>query len=538
MVRKAVQDRPTGRAVSRTVSIPAPIGGWDAQNALANMPPENAVVLDNFVPRTGYIEMRRGSFTQATSVGSGGIRTLMTWRGVTDKLLASTAVGSIYDVTLQGTSAPSALYTGGTFGDWEWTNFANDAGTWNIAVNGVDTPIKFDGSAVTTTAFTGTSGPLTLDPTKLSTIMGHKRRLHLGEKGTLRVWFTLSVDDIAGACGLLDLGPVFTKGGVLVAMGTTSLNYGLGLDDFACYFTSKGQIAMYQGTDPGDATAWALVGVYDVGYPMGPRSLVKFGGDLAVITTSGVIPLSQAIRLDRAQDDEIAITQRIQNAFQASTVAMPAGTFGWQGILYPQGSLAIFNIPYSPAQQYVQNLQTGRWCRFTGINASCWAIANNNAYYASGSNVLQWDLGGDDNGVAITYDSLGAYSNFRLPGQKRFTAIRPLMSTVGWIKPALEIDTDYRNTVPVATAIVVDVSDLVPEPRYAWSAATGIGFVGAPRMRIMTQAVPRTLLAVDAAHTDRLVTGDGFDIVTEDPLATVPFQLTSYDVAFEVGGIL
>lgn len=533
-MRRAVDDRPNRKAVSRTASIPAPIGGWDAQNALADMPLENAVILDNFVPRTGYVEMRRGSFGQATSVGTGGIQTLMTWRGVADKLLACTAVGSIYDVTTQGTAAPSALYTGGTAGKWESTNFANSAGTWTIAVNGVDTPIKFDGTTVTTTAFTASG----LTPTTLNLIMTHKRRLHLGEKNTLHVWFPTSVDALAGACGLLDLGPVFNRGGVLAAIGTTSLNYGLGLDDFAVYVTTKGQVAMYQGTDPGDATAWALVGVYDIGYPVGPRSLVKYGGDLAVITTSGIVPLSQAIRLDRAQDDTVALTQRIQNAFQQSTVLYPPGTFGWQGVLYPQGSLAIFNVPSSPAQQYVQNLQTGAWCRFTGINATCWAIANSNAYFATGSTVYQWDLGGDDGGVPITYDLKTAFTSFRASGQKRFTMLRPLMNTVGWIQPAVEMDVDYRDAVPTATAIVIDVSSLVPTARYTWSAVSGIGFVGSVRMRIMTQAVPQTFLAVDSADVDEIVTGDGFSISTQDALASVPFQLTSFDVVYESGGVL
>ncbi|WP_230681797.1 hypothetical protein, partial [Streptococcus pneumoniae] len=46
--------------VSIGKAIPAPVGGWDAQSPLANMPPENAVILDNFIPRAGYVELRRG----------------------------------------------------------------------------------------------------------------------------------------------------------------------------------------------------------------------------------------------------------------------------------------------------------------------------------------------------------------------------------------------------------------------------------------------------------------------------------------------
>jgi hypothetical protein len=538
MVRKAVADQLSRTQVSRTVSIPAPVGGWDAQSAIAAMPVQNAVILDNIIPRPGYVELRNGSFAQVSSVGSGGIQGLMTWSGAgADKLLAATPT-SIYDVTTQGGLSPVAIYAAATSGAWQWIDFANSAGTYLLAVNGVDTPIKYDGTTVSTTAWTGT-GPPVLTPANLNLIMQHKRRVHMGEKNSLRVWFASAVDVIAGGCGVLDLGPVFTKGGVLVAMGTTSLNYGTGLDDFAVYVTSQGQVAMYQGTDPSDATKWFLIGVYSVGYPMGAKSIVKYGSDLAIITTDGVIPLSQAILKDRAQDNNVALTQRIQNAFHAATMASPPGTSGWQGILYPKGSLAIFNVPVplSSAVQFVQNIQTGAWCRFTGINATTWAVANGNAYYAVGSNVLQWDIGGDDAGTTITYDLKTAFSNFNVPGQKRFTALRTLMNTVSWILPAVEMDVDFRDAVPTATAIVIDVSNLLPVPRYDWSAVSGIGFTAAVRMRIMASSVPPTVLAVDSLDVDEVTTGDGFGINVHDPLAAIPFQLSGFDVIFDPGGL-
>jgi hypothetical protein len=534
-VRKAVADQPNRAQTSRTASVPAPVGGWDAQSPLAAMPNQNASILDNFIPRPGYLELRKGSFLQAGAIAQGDVKTLMTWRGVTDKLLACAGT-SIYDVTASGTNNPAALYSAATSPLWEWTNFANSAGTWTIAVNGADTPIKFDGTTITTTVFTWAGSP-SLTMSNLSLIMTHKRRLHMGEAGTLHVWFPTSVDAIAGALGLLDLGPVFTKGGTLACMGTTSLNYGTGLDDFAVYITTQGQVAMYQGTDPGDATKWALVGVYDLGYPMGPRSLVKYGSDLCIITTDGVIPLSQAIRLDRAQDDAVALTQKIQNAFHTATACHPAGQ-GWQGLLYSKGSLAIFNIPSSPAVQYVQNVQTGAWCRFTGMDAACWGVANGLAYFGSGASVNLWDVGADDNGVQILYDLNGAFSDFRSKGQKRFTMLRPLMIAPGWITPALEVDVDYRESAPTATPIVLDVSNLNGVARYDWSSVSGIGYVGAVRMRIMIATIPQTFLAVDSLDVDEVVTGDGYSIVTQDPIPAIPFQLTSFDLMFESGGLL
>jgi hypothetical protein len=211
-------------------------------------------------------------------------------------------------------------------------------------------------------------------------------------------------------------------------------------------------------------------------------------------------------------------------------------------MLYPKGSLAIFNIPYNPAQQYVQNVQTGAWCRFTGIDASCFATANNAIYYAKADTVLQFDVGADDNGTAITYDLKTAFSSLRTPQQKRFTAIRPLMSTVSWLRPSLEVDVDYRDTVPTATAITVNISDLVAAPQYAWSACSGIGFVASARMRIMAVNVPQTYIATDSALTIQLMTGDGaggngLALITQDAVPNVPFQLTSFDLLFEPGGV-
>ena len=40
--------------------IPAPIGGWDAISPLAAMEPKYAASIVNWVPRTGWLELRGG----------------------------------------------------------------------------------------------------------------------------------------------------------------------------------------------------------------------------------------------------------------------------------------------------------------------------------------------------------------------------------------------------------------------------------------------------------------------------------------------
>ena len=52
-------------------SVPAPVGGWDTLSPIAAMPPDHAVLLDNWIPRPGYCEVRRGTQSFATGLGSG-----------------------------------------------------------------------------------------------------------------------------------------------------------------------------------------------------------------------------------------------------------------------------------------------------------------------------------------------------------------------------------------------------------------------------------------------------------------------------------
>jgi hypothetical protein len=80
-------------------------------------------------------------------------------------------------------------------------------------VNGTDTPIKYDGTTVTTTAFTYAGAPPpAFDADQLSLDHAAQAPAAHGGEEQPAVWFP-TVDAISGACGLLDLGPVFTKGG-------------------------------------------------------------------------------------------------------------------------------------------------------------------------------------------------------------------------------------------------------------------------------------------------------------------------------------
>jgi hypothetical protein len=554
-MRQALRPNPQKRQVSVGQSIPAPIGGWDASSPLAAMPIENAQILDNWIPRAGYVELRRG-FTPQQVGFTGPIETLMAYRGEpSGDLLFAASGGALYDVTTQGASPGAPVYSGATSNRWNSTAFANPAGAWLIACNGSDAPIGYNSGAwAALPALSGSSGSITLNPNALSNVFGHKGRLYYLEQGSLRVW-NPAAGAVGGACTLLDLSSIFSKGGRLICGANWSYEFGLTADDFAVFMTDQGQLAVYQGIDPTSASAFSLIGVYDLGPPLGPRAMLKFGGDLAIVTADGVIPLSQGLKLDRSQQNEVAMTAKILNAFSAAVKAY-GGNYGWQGLLYPGtspsdddeaagGSLAIFNIPITTlgtSMQFVQNVLTGAWCRFLNLDAFCWELANGCVYFGGAGGVYQWDAGSSDNGVAIVGDVKSAFTDFGDRGrQKRFTMIRPLLNTTPLVQPALEIDVDYQESEPTAVPTVVQQGDTAAQIRYDWTSASGIGYVGAARMQVnlVGDTSTPTLGVGDTPPHDLGIDGAGDTLFTQSDLPfDVPCQLLGFDIVYEPGGQL
>src|SRR3546814_3635141 len=71
-----------------------------------------------------------------------------------------------------------------------------------------------------------------------------------------------------------------------------------GLSEQNIFVSTEGEVAVYQGSDPGEAATWSKVGVYRIGKPLGARAHFRGGGDIAIATSVGLVPLSKAISLD------------------------------------------------------------------------------------------------------------------------------------------------------------------------------------------------------------------------------------------------
>ena len=479
------------------MSLPAPVGGWNARDSLADMDAKDAVAMINWMPRTTMVQVRYGYSQYVTGI-IGQVETLMAYSGAATAQLWAIASGSIYNVTTTG-AAPAASVTSLTNSRWQHINIATAGGNFIEMCNGADGVYTYNG-----TTWTDKSASITgVTAANLIGINLHKNRAWFIEEDSLRAWY-LPTASITGAANALDLRAFATKGGYLMAMATWTIDAGYGIDDLAVFITNKGEVIIYRGTDPSSATTWALVGVYQIGSPIGRRCFAKYSGDLLLITYDGLVPLSGALQSSRT-NPRVALTDKIQ-AQIGSAVSSYNSNFGWQIQLYPKEDMLLLNVPVNTGndqEQYVMNTLTGAWCDFQGWDANCWELFNDDIYFGGNTFVGRaWNTNAD-NSTAIESSVLQAFNQLGSPMEKQFTMMRPTMLTNG--EPSIQgsINTDFDTSEPAAnlsTAVIAGGtwdSGLWDTALWAetlslsrlWQGATGVGKWGAPRLEASTNGV-------------------------------------------------
>jgi hypothetical protein len=436
--------RPNSGRTTRTTSVPAPVGGWNARDALADMPVDDAVILDNWFPMTSDVRLRDGYVDHSTGI-TGTVETLMVYNSPTASKLFGAATYSVYDCTLSG-AVGAAVVSGLTNARLQYVNVETAGGNFLMAVNGADKLRGYNGSAWWVDG-DGTHDITGVDTATCINISVHMHRVWLVQSNTLKIWY-LPVNSIAGAATAIDFTSMFKRGGYIMAMGSWTIDSGSGMDDHAAFITSQGEVAIYQGSDPSSSTTWALVGVYQIGAPIGRRCVKKYASDLLIICQDGLMPMSKALLSSRV-NNKVSLTDKIQTAISQSVTSY-GGNFGWEICLYPQANMLLLNVPVTNGQhQYVMNTITGSWCRFTGWGASCWELFNEQIYFGtSGKVCLAWSTQADA-GNNITSEALQAFNKFGTENLKWFKEARPLFqSNTSSLGVSMGLNVDNETIAP------------------------------------------------------------------------------------------
>jgi len=500
---------PTGESTSQS----APIGGLNTRDAVDLMPQTDAIRLDNFFPGSTDVSLRKGYINHVTGLPS-TIQSLLTYQSPSANKLFAASSGEIYDVTSAGaigaswdtaswdtsswaSASNSPVLTGLSNAKWESVNFTTSGGSFLFIVNGADAPRHYNGSAWATPTLSGVTG------STINNVTVFKERLFFIINDSLSFGY-LPINAVAGTVSTFPLGSVFNFGGKLVAAGSLTRDGGSGSDDYIAFITSEGEVAVYQGTDPSDANKWALVGVFKIARPIGKRCIVNVGPELIVITESGFVPLTQMYAENEANYSK-AISDKISGSI-ITAVTNFKSTFGWEALIYPKGQFGLFNIPNGVSGEFVQfvvNLSTGAWGRFTGQDAYCWGLLNGDLYFGGNTKVYKADSGFSDAGVQIQGSAKTAFVYYGGRGtSKRFTAIRPIVSSDAQLPVSIGFDVDFNDGTSTYTpssatttgsewdntAWDVGLWAGTISSQLVWRSVADIGWNAAIRIKTSTQA--------------------------------------------------
>lgn len=518
------QTRSKRKSTSHVAHMSAPLKGLSRLAALNESDPLLASILQNFVVEQDRITLRPGYFRMNSTTIPSPVSTLIPYYGPSPTFIAAAGPG-LYNAG--GTRIGTHSYGSD---NWSWTAFANLSNTkYTVMVNGVDGVIVWDGTNASLPAmaaevraghppdFDGlpdvdprglrnvnseldvSALPTALNVNTLDKVLAHQNRLWFANSQDLAVYY-LPLQVTTGTMSVLPLNAYFRRGGYVKAIYTWTLDGGAGLNAMLVVFSSNGEAAIYQGSDPAATDgSFKLVGVYRFDSPMAPGCTSNYGGELYVLISTGLVPMSTLLK---AEEDNLGTSD--QNVIQEFSAVSNTfrDTFGWSIIVNSQTNHAICNMPLgsNKYQQLVRFMPNPIWSKWVNVPSRCWAWLDNHAYFGtddgricrSGSEYL------NDDGDAIDIDVRFAWSSFKSVSKKQFKLIRLYMMTDSVPDLFVDVEVDYETSIPInrpdptfaSTAALwntatwdVDGWAIDAVPRQDWQGVTGLGRVGAPRIR-------------------------------------------------------
>jgi len=388
----------------------------------------------------------------------------------------SGATGVIYEVLPTNATEGALLITGitGTFQDNEALTDGSGGSATSASIDTVVAP--------------GVTFPGSLTTADMSFVWVYKNRLWFIQKDSLNSWYMDELDAIGGSPEVYPLSGIMQKGGSLLWGAAWALESGAsgGLSDQLVITSDQGEAAIFQGTFPGIDAGWTQTGVYRLGTPLGNRAFFKGGGDIAVATSVGLVPLSKAISLDVTALSPAAVSYNIQDAWQSA--ADSRGLSDWQCTIWPERKMAVISPPittgnYDPVL-FISNTETGAWCRYTNWDARALAVFEGEMYFGGADGlVYKANVSGKDDASVYTGVYLPLFDDIGMPANRKVTKLgRGVARARARINSSLQFKSDFNVSLgPAPTATAVDGSN-------AWGAGVwGQAAWGAVTSSVLTQ---------------------------------------------------
>ena len=527
-----------GNLVSKTINIPAPIGGLDAFSSIAAMPQENALLLRNFVPAAYGCRVRKGYREHATVVGGGEIHTLLEWQSAIDNpatlgaeaQLFAACNKSIYNVSVAGAAPVLLLGSIGASPDtdkWQSINIDRASASYLYCVNGYDNPVVITSGTTFqrlvagngTTAWTING----VDPKKFVAVTQYRKYLIFVERDTSRLWY-LAPGTLWGNALLLEVGGWMSRGGYIVNICVWSYNEVNQDQNRLVVLTSAGEALVFSGDDLSTATTFNIIGSYYISSPIGRRCWTKYGADILVLTQQGLVSITAIANGSMIETFPEGRSNMVQ-APMVSTIQNKGTRFGWQLQYVPGNLTVIVNVggqTLADTFQYVLCTNVNSWAVFNNMPALCWCTHYDKPYFAHtdtiyiGATGYRDRVGADGTGGSqIVADAQQAYTQLEAADlTKHMKLFRPVLisdAKVSWVgrlnfnysfEPTVGLNYELNTDGSLWDQALWDTNALWASGNIitdGWQSAEGCGYTVSLRLSIATQT-PCTWVATSFVY--------------------------------------
>ena len=325
-----------------------------------------------------------------------------------------------------------------------------DGEAFLIVLNGEDPPVKFDGSEVTDAKISNSDSEDI--GSSLSFGLAFKKRAFFIEKNSLNVHY-LAVDEISGTATRFPMQGIFSRSSSLSFGGSFSTDSGSGIDDYIVFVTNEGEVAIFSGSNPGDANDFKLQGVFDIGSPLSAYAHFSVGGDLIIGTTQGLVPLSAVLQKGVSELRLHSLSERIKPAInEIVSLARQTTESHFRMVKSDLMGLGILKPPRvgrARGDLYVVNTETNAWSRVTGWDVLDISVVGDRVFFTDGTGLFEAFVGGRDNGEPIQHRLVTGFDNLGLPGySKRVHKVRATFLTSYKLSANIRLEKDGTIGVP------------------------------------------------------------------------------------------
>lgn len=487
-------------------ALPAPIGGLNTIDVGFAMPDLDCPALWNCIGAENGLRSRLGWREWATGLG-GEVRSIIPFTGsdksgANNRLFGATSAG-LWDVSASTTTPTHSVTFATTTGDagycvscvnvnfggghflllcdeengyyvyseanTTWTKVVQAATTaWATGTVYAAAATVVSGGLTYRTAAGGTSGATApsgtgasindggvtwsytpsisgVDPATFVHVMVWKHRVWFTQRGTGTAWW-LDVGALFGTAHPQNFGSQFKYGGQLVGLYNLTGDGGSGPDDRLIVLSSGGDMLLYEGTDPATPGLFGIVGNWFLGgFPYGRKVATSQGGDVALLTTIGVVSVSRLVGGNPAVDTSQYSTFKISNLFNR-LVAGARTLRGWALGIHPEDATLIVTVPVAAGQnttQLAMSLQNRGWAQYRDLPMLSMEAWNGLLYFGTADGRVCVNTGYID-GVLLSDPSaytpidcsgITRFTNLGNGNQKQITMIRPTIISEGGAVP-------------------------------------------------------------------------------------------------------